>query len=481
MYRIDNSSTESVCTGYKKVSCFATGTGTSSSVRNAMKAAVPLMDCNDFDSLPPAVKRKYFSSLERLRYAQQSTVPSTPSTKSAKHMRKLSTASGKVSSKIKGRSSSDSSRGHSGFRKHRNAADAFVLSQTDAQWFLELPKNIQRKHFSKEERILLANKCESIIVDAADETLYRMGCRSRSSSTLSTTSDLAEPLYEYRPSFESDIRRAKEEVRESFQWMEDDRDLDLELQRFDGSDCPPAHPPSRRRRRTLSLSSKNLRTHTSSSSASTNPRRSSVSGRRPTPQFSLPPNSSHSDATYYQDPEARLKLRVYLSSPQKFDEAIEFGFPSLTEAHNPSFFKIRPTEPTIRKVQPELDDPDCAITDSDEFLEEVTENLEALVRGALGGVDEERPRMRSSGSNSIKPVLDHYPHTSPGNREMTLKMTLTRKDLRAHEDLSASRERPLTLEELPPESEHCMIDWSTVDKESESGLKKLWRKVKRHS
>ena len=34
-------------------------------------------------------------------------------------------------------------------------------------------------------------------------------------------------------------------------------------------------------------------------------------------------------ATYYQDPEARMKLRKYLASPQKFDEAVAFGFPSL--------------------------------------------------------------------------------------------------------------------------------------------------------
>jgi hypothetical protein len=385
-----------------------------------------------------------------------------------------------MSSKIKGRSSSDSSRGHSGFRKqHRNAADAFVLSQSDAQWFLELPENIQRKQFSKEERILLANKCESIIVDASDETLYRMGCRPRSSSSVSTTSDI-ESLY--RQSFESDIRKARDEVRQSFRWMEGDGDLDLQLQHFEDGDFPPTPPPSRRRRRTLSLCSKNSRTNTSSST-STTPRRSSVSGRRPTLQNSLPPTSSHSEPTYFQDPEARLKLRVYLASPQKFDEAIEFGFPSHTEAHNPSFFKARPTEPTVRKVQSELEGPDHLAEGDDEFLEELTKNLETIVTEAIAEEAEESPRTRSSGSNSTRPypVLDHYPHTSPGNREMTLRMTLTRKDLRAHEDLYVGRERPLALEELPPENEPCSILWETLDRESASGLKKLWRKVKRHS
>jgi hypothetical protein len=58
VYRLENFSDESLCTGYKKVSCFTSGTGSSNAVRNAMKTAMPLMDCNDFDSLPPAVKRK---------------------------------------------------------------------------------------------------------------------------------------------------------------------------------------------------------------------------------------------------------------------------------------------------------------------------------------------------------------------------------------------------------------------------------------
>ena len=38
------------------------------------------------------------------------------------------------------------------------------------------------------------------------------------------------------------------------------------------------------------------------------------------------------EAKHYQDPEARMKLRLYLASPQKFDEAIEFGFPA-TSGH----------------------------------------------------------------------------------------------------------------------------------------------------
>ncbi|KAI5848226.1 hypothetical protein BZA05DRAFT_340193 [Tricharina praecox] len=470
LYGVVNSSTESLCTGYMKVNCF-TGTGSSrnDSVRSAMKtAASPLMDCTDFDSLPPAVKRKYFSSLERLRFAQHSAAPP----KSSGHLRNLSSASGRLmGSRMRSRPSTDSSRNQ--FRKHRNAADAFVLSQSDAQWFLELPENIRKKHFSREERILLATKCESIIVDAADETLYRMNCRPKSMDSISTTSDIGSL---YRPSFESDVIRAREEMRMSFRWMEEDGDLDLRLQPFQEREVHSAPPPRNRKRRTLSLSSK--RTNSSSSTATaTSLSRPCLSRRAAsTPKSSgAPPSSAFScdsEATYYQDPEARLKLRVYLASPQKFDEAIEFGFPSQTDAHN--FFKLHPGMPTIRRVPPE--DSEDPLIEEGEDAEEVAEVADTVPESPM--------RMRSSGSNScralIPVILDHYPHTSPGNREMTLKMTLTRKDLRDDDGRHASRDGALALEELPPEGEQCNVDWDAIDKESASGLKRLWRKVKRH-
>jgi len=64
-------------------------------------------------------------------------------------------------------------------------------------------------------------------------------------------------------------------------------------------------------------------------------------------------NSTDTDAAYYQDPEARLKLRVYLAFPQKFDEAVEFGFPSTAESKGLS--KVRPRTATIRKVESEIE------------------------------------------------------------------------------------------------------------------------------
>ena len=55
----------------------------------------------------------------------------------------------------------------------------------------------------------------------------------------------------------------------------------------------------------------------------------------PPSSSSLPQlNDEAQDATtskprYYQDPEARMKLKTYFSSEQKFDELLEFGFPTM--------------------------------------------------------------------------------------------------------------------------------------------------------
>lgn len=371
-----------------------------------------------------------------------------------------------------------------------SAADEFILSQADAKWYLELPETIRRKHFSREERILLASKCESIIVDATDETIYRIGCQAnRSLDTVKGSSSIGSSSR--ASSLDLDAMNAVEEIRKSFRWMEEDGTLDLRLDEFY---THVARDPIKSQgkpsiQRTMSLSSNPYRAPSSHSSCTERP--SFASRRRPTShslggsrQKSI--HSVDKDAAYYQDPEARLKLRVYLASPQKFDEAIEFGFPSTSDCRN--FFKGRPrTAATIRKVEAEFDgysDEDSPISENfdDITISEAQEEL--LASRKLREFDE--PLM----DTAIMPsrigggaIFDPYLHSSPGNREMTLRMTLTRKDLRADENEVYAWKKgndPLALEELPPvsDSDAGQFDWGDAGKESGSGLKRLWRRVR---
>ena len=176
---------------------------------------------------------------------------------------------------------------------------------------------------------------------------------------------------------------------------------------------------------------------------------------RHSPQDSL--SGIDPGAAHYQDPEARLKLRVYLASPQKFDEAIEFGFPS---ADALSAAPVIVSGPLKRKSRQKLSDDsdnlrsfleDGDDEDDDGGDDEAVGKLDSDPEGSVP--DPESPktphpleralppravRMATDPTFSSHPVRlassDGYAQAPAASREMTLRMTLTRPDLRAHED-----------------------------------------------
>ena len=71
---------------------------------------------------------------------------------------------------------------------------------------------------------------------------------------------------------------------------------------------------------------------------------------------------------------------------------------------------------------------------------------------------------------------DPYPLALAGNREMTLRMTLTRPDLRADESVLYPRgQDPLALEELPPMADAGDL-WVKPAKDG-GRVRKFWRRV----
>ncbi|KAL9017612.1 MAG: hypothetical protein Q9185_005068 [Variospora sp. 1 TL-2023] len=229
------------------------------------------------------------------------------------------------------------------------------------------------------------------------------------------------------------------------------------------------------------------------------------------------PRTGHRDATtskqaplkatdqptkHYQDPEARLKLRVYLASPSKFDEALEFGFPSLestdhlpqprrpwisrqhhTEpalqtfyhSKNPSFLDSPGSDSDNAESLPEMDAPH---TPSDAMFFRNTHRLPVFKPSSS---DLYRPLPKANGHfiyKQVEQTRHQQPYIVSGcNREMTLRMTLTRPDLRASDDLlyGPSDSDPLALEHLPPAADgHDIWDQG---KDSGGAVRKLWRKV----
>lgn len=176
------------------------------------------------------------------------------------------------------------------------------------------------------------------------------------------------------------------------------------------------------------------------------------------------------EATHYRDPEARKKLRMYLASPQKFDEAVEFGFPS-TSGHDTatSSYQLPPIATDARNFSRDMQT--FLRDDKVSFLEDNEDDDKGLDSDADSMADIDSPvtpsstglsfRCHTRGSPSNLSSLDSTGlppvHSMGGrlNREMTLRMTLTRPDLRADEDQlygwqapKGSKDDPFALEEL---------------------------------
>ncbi|KAL8732806.1 MAG: hypothetical protein Q9181_003821 [Wetmoreana brouardii] len=488
---------------------------------------------HEFNSFPPAVKRKCFSSLERLRLAQRplstetgttsASIPHTPSATRAPTRTSRPRLSRRNSSYFKASPSRL-------VRKATPPSDRFSFE--DAQWFQRLPDKVRQKHFTKDEQRALAGQRLSLILDAADEFVLRAGRpRIHSVPTVQTSysytsSASSVDTLEDEPPVDSAVDM-DESFLNTFRWIDDDDDLDLTLDDYHThlvSSTEPGSGHNSRRpsfRRTLSLTAlpqgewhrpvsaeRDLRSTPLPSTSPPDLYQRCSSPSRTDHRAAAPANkqtsfrSTDQSAKYYQDPEARLKLRVYLASPSKFDEALEFGFPSLDssdhlpEPHRPSISRNHHTEPAPQTFYDSenlsfLDGFDCDSDDAESLPEMDTPNTPSdamffrnthrLPISKPPSSDVDRPFSKMSERLNFKPVEpnqpQHQPYVVSGcNREMTLRMTLTRPDLRASEDLlyGSGDKDPLALEQLP--SPAFRTDIWDQGKESGGAMKNLWRK-----
>ena len=460
--------------------------------------------------------------MERLRLAQNAQHPPT---ESRFHVRKLSrTASSDFISRPA------TAGGARRLQKPRSNQAEFLQVQSDASWFLSLPEKVRRKHFTREEQVLYSGRCEEVILDAADEAVYRSRAN-RSLQTLdsylSDDSSINSDIDMGAAAEESRVDLG-EEAEDSFRWMGADDDLDSRLALDDyhmhiaGSNANEVVREAARARkasfrRTLSLTSNPFARSSAPSSPpipATPIEKPYSHSRKPSNGFSIKASKHISkpsvstvdpEAAYYQDPEARLKLRVYLASPQKFDEAIEFGFPSTDGANKENAMPHRPKSGTKRSdatddTQTFLKDDNASLFEDDESIEETDAPITPREMESFRAAHRLPPNSsKGNSTDSSAPSMlnprkhgDTYAHALAGSREMTLRMTLTRPDLRADENViygwqGKPKEDPLALEELPPmaEEERTMMmgpfggpdGWGPPPKD-DNVMKKFWKRVK---
>lgn len=410
------------------------------------------------------------------------------------------------------------------FRRKATSPTSDTFSQSDAQWFLRLPPKVQRRHFTKEEREFLSGHTNSVVSDAADRTferkLYKLSREAnRSVPALRTSSFSSLPFlstFEVEQSVDTAI-----DMDESMIWFDDDKDVDLDSKlqlddyhEFINKAAEHNNGPSKRGpsfRRALSLSSLPFGAHGSSLPK---PLQTTVpplptlpisqSPHQPTPpRLQIPSHTKQSSisavepsARHYQDPEARLKLRVYLASPQKFDEAIEFGFPSMEEKeslsiHRPSLSRNHNTAPCKTFLHDDCPSLYDALDISDDDDDTASSSERDIPRTPLDDKFHADATLLSpsdvdsSGSTSslFKPTIrrqsgEPFAQLLAGSREMTLRMTLTRPDLRADEKAlyaHTTGDDPLALEHLPPTKREDEI-WDSLPKDR-NVVKRFWRRV----
>ncbi|KAE8158173.1 hypothetical protein BDV40DRAFT_304462 [Aspergillus tamarii] len=468
----------------------------------------------DFEFLPPALQRKFFSNVERLRLAQGDRWDGINyQRRLAKVPRRLpfcipqgrSYPTSSITSLIKNRKRRPHKSSFPNTTKKLRKVDSLQLAHlafdVDSRCFHSLPPKIQQKLFSKEEQNWFhRTQFEAWFFNATGEAPYPLEKARRSrhqppeiqstDKNSIATSQSSTLYFDFSDSDLSSDTDMDNSLYDNFRWFEEDGDLDLRLDEYHAHvaksmpNLPPRRRPSFRtalsfnpdastRKLTSAVSRQKAQSVRRSSTFPTAPMNITArsSNSRPSSsqsQAHISRSSTSSidpSAQYYQDPEARLKLRVYLASPQNFDEAVEFGFPAQNNER---------TMPAERKTKRQmftgtfLDDEDSPFSDERCDKRMNVARLSYVHNSRSSDCGCPNPRHQSW----LLPLRPSKQQHAGSNREMTLKMTLTRPDLRT--TVPPPRVDP---QRLPLEDSGSHI-WE-YSEDGQGLMKKMWRKFRK--
>lgn len=458
-------------------------------------------------------RKKYFSSVERLRIAQQSAVQ-----KRKKQLPKLKEPwlSPKPSMDSIRPKTSHSYRSSAFSQPKKSASLRRMEADVDEQQairFLSLPDKVKRSHFTPEELVLLTESSERALgcpSPMADDGFQRRNLMDRNGSVSSSryrssmSDELADDLEKdwYEPEIasihssehaglndgelEQKMPQRQSSVNSTFSA------LPQPLPRSESERLDTRRKSSFAKRRAFSLAPIPLPPPTLRPIIPpTPPSGAPDSTPKPLPSAGATPTENGAPTKYYKDSQARQKLREYLASPEKFDEALEFGFPTEAGAIDPM---------TLQSSTPDIPLPS---------------DMEELSVGDSRGDEEEvltaSPKTPSTNNEAFGPGMTYHSSLDSGvsiplniskpstrslspdinGREMTLRMTLTRPDLRAPEqELYAFQRKevsgvdmdnsdPLALSSLPVCDDHTGAHGAfAVSKPPAAGFKKVWKNIR---
>lgn len=376
-----------------------------------------------------------------------------------------------------------------------------VTAESDSSWVLNFPERVNKTELTREEQVLLCKHLRaSVILDAAQEAVLKTSrAHDRSLSPTPDIDHSTATLSSRRGSLDSMAsevaqhdKPGKDPVRDSlydsFRWLDEEDDLDLGLfiddyhanLREEVPQTSKSRRPSFRRRLSVSklpfgrssISATRPESRDASSVQSQDQTRPPVATQRRlsrTLSVMNPGRHTHTasstptvdtPAAHYRDPEARQKLRVFLASPSKFDEAIQYGFPTRDSqgppmSHLKYHSRIKSAGDPVNMhsfldFDGDDDDDDEDASDGDDVSS--FSDPDSPKTPQMGGLTPPPGHYRptrvstdppgharqtsAAAAAPTKPTTsDSYvPHLT-SSREMTLRMTLTRPDLRANEEL----------------------------------------------
>lgn len=383
-----------------------------------------------------------------------------------------------------------------------NQHHSSVTAEYDSSWVLNSPERVNKTELTREQQVLLCKQLRaSVILDAANEAVRKT--RRTNDRSLSPTPDIdhsTATLSSRRGSSDSMAsgvvqhdNNGKDPVRESlydsFRWLDEEDDLDLGLfmddyhanLREEVPQTSKTRRPSFRRRISISklpfgrssMSANRPESRDTSPSQSPKQTRPPVTTQRRlsrTLSVMNPGKNTYSEsstptvdtpAAHYRDPEARQKLRVFLASSSKFDEAIQYGFPT-KDSQGPPMSHLRYHSRIKSAGDPvnmrsfldfdgDEDDEDASDKDDASSVSDPDSPKTPQMGGLTPPPGHHRPTRVStdppsqSGGTRETPAAaaapwepttsDSYMPNPTSSREMTLRMTLTRPDLRANDEL----------------------------------------------
>lgn len=381
----------------------------------------------------------------------------------------------------------------------RDLRDSCLTAESDSSWILNVQHKTSKADLTREQQVnLIKHLRASVILEAANEAYSKVARSNDTSLTFTPEIDHSTATLSSRRGSLDSMASAmghqletnskdpmRQSLYDSFRWLdeEDDLDLGLDLDEYHANlreEVPhtsKTRRPSFRRHLSISKLPFGRSSMTASRPASKDatisptierPPPSVLTQRRlsrtlsvinPSRHFQTDPTPTiDPSAAHYQDPDARQKLRAYLASPSKFDEAVQYGFPSTdytqqrpstSDMVGLSRFKQSDGSDNMRSfLDFDGDEDDGSVHEDGSSVSDPDSPKTPQLGGGLtpppGHHRPTRsptdPLYQSSGARRI--AVPHKPMSSDSSttnarssREMTLRMTLTRPDLRANEEL----------------------------------------------